>query len=138
MENVSQKMIRIEPATQWSAAVEKFLDRAMLSDPLAGIDQLRAMVEANEAHLFNLIYDDYLVGAFVLRVEHKAHGAEGVIVAGGGKLPGVSLLRATIQDIEHRFKGCVSIRAHTARRGIMKELSRFGYAPREVVLAKGL
>lgn len=138
MENVSKKMIRIEPAQRWIEAAEKFLDRAMLSDPLAGIEQLSAMVAANEAHLFHLICDDYLVGAFVLRVEYKAHGAEGVIVAGGGKLPGVSLLRAVIHDIERRFQGCVSIRAHTARRGIMKELSRFGYVPREVVLSKGL
>lgn len=110
----------------------------MAADQLAGIESLRQSVQRGESQLFHVLFGDYCVGAFVLRVEQKPHGAEGVIVAGGGHLKGASLLRLTLADIERRFIGCVSIRAHTARRGIVREFARFGYAPREVILAKGL
>ena len=135
MENVSQE-ISICPASGWNDAAAAFLVKAMASDPLAGVEALKISVENGEAQLFHVLFNNYLVAAFVLRVDQKPHGAEGVIVAAGGRLNGVSLLRLTLADIERRFIGCTSIRVHTARRGIMREFSRFGYAPREIILSK--
>lgn len=133
-------MITIEPAGKgaWCAAAENFLCDAMQGDPLAGVEQLRGMCQAGAGQLYLVSCGDYLVGAFVLSIEQKAHGAEGVIVAAGGNLRGVNLLQTTLASIEGLFRGCVSIRAHITRKGIMRQLVRAGYAPREIVLSKAV
>lgn len=136
MENL--KALSIEPAAAWNPIAAAFLAPAMESDKLAGVEALREMVEQGEATLFHVRFGDFCVGAFVLRVEQKPGGAEGVIVAAGGRMRGVSLLRATLADIERRFIGCASIRIHTARKGIVREFERFGYQRREIILSKGL
>lgn len=110
----------------------------MEADPLAGLAQLKASCRSGDAALYLIKCGDYLVGAFVLRIDMKAHGAEGVIVAAGGNLRGVNLMRATLGSIEKLFKGCDSIRVHITRRGLMRQFERAGYTPRETVFAKAV
>lgn len=140
MEDVHQKTLTIEPAGHraWFVAAEAFLAEAMQADPLAGVAQLRRLCESGEAMLYVIKHDSYMVAAFVLKVDQKAHGAEGVIVAAGGSLPGINLMRATLGSIEKLFKGCDSIRVHVTRKGLMRQFSRAGYVPREVVFSKAV
>jgi len=140
MENIHQKTLRIEPAGRgaWIPAAANFLGAAMEADPLAGVEQLRRICTSGDAQLYIIKSGDYMVGAFVLRIEQKPGGAEGVIVAAGGNLSGVNLMRATLGSIEQLFKGCVSIRAHISRRGLMRQFARAGYAPREIVASKAV
>lgn len=123
---------------EWCEAAERMLATAMKSDPLAGVEALAEMVNGGTAALYGVFSGVYFVGAYVLRVDHKPHGAEGVIVAAAGRLKGVSLLGLLLPEAEKRFHGCKAIRVHTNRRGMLKELSKRGYGLREFVLAKGL
>ena len=140
MENLQQKTLTIEPAGKgaWYPAAEKFLAEAMQVDPLAGVEQLRRLCQNGEAMLYVIKAESYMVAAFVLKVEQKPNGAEGVIVAAGGSMPGVNLMRATLGSIEKLFKGCDSIRVHVTRKGLMRQFARAGYAAREVVFTKAV
>lgn len=114
------------------------LEKAMRADPLTGLNGLRYSVASGKAKLFEVLDDCYLRAAVVLEVVHQANGAEGVIVAAGGKLSGVSLTRQVLPAIERLFQGCVSIRLHTARKGLVRELQRQGYTLSQVILRKAI
>lgn len=134
---MGQKEVTIS-AQEWSAAAGNMLATAMKSDPLAGVAALENMVKAGEALLFGVFAGCYMVAAYVLRVDHKPHGDEGVIVAAAGKLKGFSLITSLLSHVEQQFKGCASIRVHTARPGMVRQLKKAGYMPREIILSKGL
>lgn len=134
---MGQKEVTIR-AQAWSEAAGNMLESAMKSDPLAGVAALENMVKSGEALLFGVFADCYMVAAYVLRVDHKPNGDEGVIVAAAGKLKGFSLVTSLLSHVEQQFKGCASVRVHTARPGIVKQLRQAGYMPTEIILSKGL
>lgn len=83
--------------------------------------------------LFAVEHDGQDVAAFLLRQD----GAEVVIVAAAGKLPGISLLDVILPHIEATC-GARWVRIHSARRGMAKQLAKHGYGVAEVVYRKGL
>lgn len=131
------KKLEIRPQ-EWCAACSQMLVKAMKSDPLCGVEALRLMCEAGTAHLFGVFSGCYMVGCYVLRIDSKPGGNEAVIVAAAGKLKGHSLIHSVLPHVESQFSGCVAIRVHTARPGLVRELKKFNYKVREIVLAKGL
>jgi hypothetical protein len=121
---------------KWCEAAATLLATAMKSDPLAGVEALKRMVQKRQATLLSVSCNDYMVGAVVLRVDRKPLGDEGVIVAAAGKLKGVSLIELLLPHIEKKFRGVKAIRIHTARPGLVRAMMRHGYRSREYVLAK--
>lgn len=98
--------------------------------------EIRAQVEGGAARLFTVKAGGLVVGAFVLRVDQTAEGAEGVIVSGAGNLPGVDLIATCMPVIEGLFQDVRAIRYHTARPALARRLARLGYAPSEIVARK--
>ena len=129
----------IAPAA-WRAEHDALLARAMAKDPMETTATLRAEVEAGRAHLIQVSdpATGALVGAAVLRVEQRERGLEGVIVATAGvRGAGVRLLDL-LPELERRLiaAGCVSIRVHPSRPGMLRFCLAAGYQPREWVLGK--
>lgn len=121
----------------WSLACESLLAKAMRSEPGVTVATLRAMVEHGEGHLYQVERNQRIVGAYVLRLEHRENGFEGVIVAAAGRMPGASLIAHCLPVIEReQLDGCNTVRVHTARRGMLRELAKHGYRVREIVLEK--
>ena len=136
MAEIAQEL-RVEPLA-WCEAAALMLDQAMKSDPLAGIEVLKRMVENGAAELFGVFSGLYLVGCYVLRIDRKPRGNEAVIVAAAGRVKGASLIHSVLPHVESQFHGCKAIRVHTARPGLMRELKKHNYQVREVILVKGI
>ena len=132
---VQEKNLTIRQAS-WNPASGQLLEKAMCADPLTGINGLRYKVEAGKAALFEVLDDCYLCAAAVLELVPQATGTEGVVVAVGGRLSGVSLTRQVFPAIEKLFVGCSAIRFNTHRRGLVRELQKQGYVLSEVVMTK--
>lgn len=121
---------------RWSDDAAALLAPAMKCDPGATVDSLRRAVNRRAAKLLGVYARHQLIAAVVLRVDKRDTGAEGVIVAAGGKLSGASLTRSLLPVIERCFFGVRRIRIHTARPGLVRLLARHGYTFREWVLNK--
>lgn len=132
MANVTQESLTIEPAT-WCAETEQFIAQALQHATPA---EIRHQVEHCGARLFHIKHGAAIVGAFVLRVDEKPEGAEGVIVAAAAKLDGFDMVGTCMPAIESLFIGCKSIRYHTAIPALVRKLSRLGYVAREIVCFK--
>jgi hypothetical protein len=133
---VANHYLTLRPV-DWCAEASALLERAMACDPLATVETLRRAVAVGEAGLIGVYDGARLVGALVLRVDVRELGREGVIVAAAGRLPGVRLLDL-LPHVEGRFRGCRSVRVHTARPGLVRALTRRGYVAREIVMARAL
>ena len=131
MEN-SQKTIEMSPS-EWCQEAASWLVQARKDGCLS---DWKAQVDSGAAKLFLVHADGVVSGACVLRIDQRSDGPEGVIVAAAGNVPGVDLIATLLEKIENLFIGCVSIRAHTARPGLVRKLSRYGYEPREFVLGR--
>lgn len=116
----------------WCGLAETLLAEA------AGCDManIRAQVVEGGATLFHVMQCGKAVGAFVLRVDHLATHAEGVIVAAEGRVQGVDLIASCLPAIETLFKGCKTIRYHTSRAAMARRLTGMGYMAREIVAVK--
>lgn len=105
------------------------------------IDALLRQV-ANGADLF-VIRDqatNQSCGAFILRTDEVDGGHEGVIVAAACEINGVDAIDVFLPDIERRFRsaGCLGVRFHSIRPGLMRKMLPHGYAPDEFVSYKAL
>lgn len=124
-------------AAPWSDEAAQLLAPAMVHEPGVSVETLARLVKSGAGYLYEVRQGVELVAAYVLRLEPKETGHEGVIVAAGGNLPGVSLIRTVLPVVEDvNMAGCDWVRVHTARPGMMRELARQGYKVREVVMAK--
>lgn len=125
--------VTIEPAS-WSDAAAAWLLRAVENKRDALAD-LESDVRTGVAQLMHVVHAGKPVAACVLRIDRYPSGAEGVIVAAGGKLAGARLLDL-LPEFERRFAGVRAIRIHTARRGMVRALARAGYRYAETILEK--
>lgn len=126
--------VRLEPGA-WDARADHWIGQALQSATPADI---RHQVEHQGARLFYGMAAGDCIGAFVLRVDHLAHEAEGVIVAAAGHLPGCDLIASCLPAIESMFADCARIRYHTARPALARRLAALGYPAREIVCMKEL
>lgn len=120
----------------WTDTVAAMLAPSLVHEPGITVATLERLTENDNAQLFGVFHDADLVAAYILRIEQLERGMEGVIVAAGGRLPGYSLIRSILPTIEKQLEKCDWIRIHTARNGMVRELSHAGYRQREVVMAK--
>lgn len=123
----------IDPAV-WSDDAGQVLAAAVSH---ASVEDIRRQVEAGAA-LFQVTAKGAVVGYYVLRVDKLSAGCEGVLVAAAGRIPGVDLTAALVPVIERQFIGCVSMRVHTNRPGLVKKLAAQGYGGAEIVVRKRL
>ena len=125
------KEIRIE-AGGWGADVEPWLAQALAT---ATLQDLKAQHQAG-ASLFRVLHQGQTVGAFLLRVDTKPQGSEGVIVAAAAHLQGVDMIATVMPVIESMFQGVRSIRYHTQKPELVRKMARMGYAAQEVICVK--
>lgn len=132
-----EKVIIIEAAA-WCDQAAAMLASTIRGAPCYGVADYRREVEAGQASLFRLSVRDTreLVGYALLRVEHYAHGAEGVIVAGAGELAGGRLYPQIVPALERMFIGVKTIRVESCRRAGSRVLGELGYLPTHVVFRK--
>jgi hypothetical protein len=125
--------------TPWSTAAERDLAPAMAGDP-HGIDGLAADVEQRRALLFEVLAEGDLVGHFAVRVDQFAHGRDLVVIAAGGRLPGVDLTRSVSPAFDElaRRAGCDSVRVHTRSPALARKLAGVGFCEAERVLTRGV
>lgn len=126
-----EKVLKVRPVP-WSAEAEAVLACAV---PHAEISDIKAQ---GGAVLFEVEAGGERVGFYVLRVDTMPSGSEGVLVAACGSLGGSDLTESLLPHIEGQFRGCGSIRIHTARPGLARKLARKGYSAGELVLRKTL
>lgn len=103
----------------------------------ATTQEIRQQVEQGTANLFEMADEaGNICGAFVLRIEQRKSGPEGVILSAAGHVQGVDLIGVLLEQIEARFVDCVSIRLHTANPALARRMARYGYAVTELVCTK--
>lgn len=130
---MAETEIKVIPA-RWGEAQAGYLK---LSVSGVSLDDLKSQVEAG-ARLFDVLADDIHVGTFMLRVDVRGSGSDGVIVAAGGRLSGFDFTYDLLPVVEQMFFGVDRIRIHTERGGMAKKLQKSGYMLREVVYVKEL
>jgi len=105
--------------------------------PCYTVRDLGAEVLAGGATLYRVTAQDgELVGFVVLRIELYQGGAEGVIVAGAGKLAGAKLYRQVVPALERMFTGVTSIRVESCRKAGTRALLELGYLPTHAVMRR--
>ncbi|SHL45023.1 hypothetical protein SAMN05216428_102442 [Nitrosospira sp. Nsp11] len=90
----------------------------------------------NGARLLYVLADGVECGAVLVRIDVRANGADGVIVAAGCRLPGVDLVAHVLPALESLFLGVDAVRVHTSRPGLVAKLKKSGYEQAEVVMVK--
>jgi len=134
MEQAQQGLeVTIQPAT-WTAETANWLTFAQQH---ATLEDLREQINQGAA-LFHVYHLGQLVGAMILRVDQSASGAEGVVVAAAGRLPGFDFTLDLLPHVEKMFHNVKSVRIHTARPGMARKLARAGYQPSEMVFSKAI
>jgi hypothetical protein len=127
----------IVKAAAWSDDAAELLERSA-HDPLVGIATLERAVRDGRGVLFEVLAAGELAGAYVLQVNTCERGAELVVVAAGGNLPGYSLTRAIVPYIEGQGVQCARVRISASRPGMVRLLERLGYAPMATSMVKAL
>lgn len=115
-----------EGAARWVAQTQQH----------ATTQELRDQVEQGGAQLFTVEAGGEICGAFVLRVEQRQEGPEGVILSAAGHVPGVDLIGVLLEQIESKFTDCRTIRFHTANPALARRMAAFGYGVTELVCTK--
>ncbi|MBZ0105531.1 MAG: hypothetical protein K8H84_07850 [Sulfuricella denitrificans] len=129
--------VLIVKRSEWNPWSESVLVQTMDGDPLAGIEAIKADVDRGDSQLFVCFLDGAPVSAYVLRVEQKTHGLEGVIVLAAGRLPGENLISGVLPFVLEQLSFCQAVRVHTNRPGLVKRLTQeFGFHVGETVLRK--
>lgn len=122
---------------RWCEPAERAL-REVASSPVCSIAVRRRAVQENREALFAVTADAEIVGWFVVRVEAMEAADEAVVVAAAGALPGVSLMRSIVPLLDDLAAalGCASLRVHSTRPGMLRELTGLGWQPVETVYRK--
>lgn len=135
---MGEKRLIVAPAV-WRPEHAALLERA-LTDPMETTETLRREVSAERAVLLEVTdaATGELVGAAVLRIEERELGREGVIAATGGARGCGARLLDLLPHLERRLvaEGCIALRVHPTRPGMLRFCLAQGYQPREWVLGK--
>lgn len=134
-------MLRLDSnIVEWSEEAARTLEPIFADDETGGVENVRRQVVSGNASLHRVTQADQLVGFFSVRIDQLAAGDEMVIVAAAGNLPGVPLLHVFLPLLEANAKdaGCETVRIHTSRKGMFKQLALRGYHFTEWVLRKKL
>ncbi len=118
-------------ATEWTPEIAAWIDQARGAASL-----LDLQAQAAAGGLYAVRAGAETVGAFLLRVERHAEGAEGVIVAAAARLDGVDMTASVVPAIERMFTGCASVRYHTRSPALARKMARLGYTGAEIVCTK--
>lgn len=123
----------------WSDDLAAFLG-AIPPQPHVSPAFYRAELDDDAMVATGVFADGELIGAAIHRFEDGDQGTEMVVVMAAGHLPGVDLVETILPALEGlaRDVGCVSVRFHTLRKGLMQKAARLGYVPGELVMRKGL
>lgn len=134
-------MLRLESnIAPWSDEAARTLAPIFAADKTGGVENLKAQVLSGNASLHRVTKGADLVGFFSVRIDQFAAGDEMVIIAAAGALPGVPLLHVFLPLLEANAKeaGCETVRIHTSRKGMFKQLAKRGYEFSEWILRKPL
>lgn len=112
------------------------LERAHAHDTTGGMVHPADYLGALPGEFFAVEIDGRLRAAYVLCVNHWAHGAEGVVAYAGGDGP--DLTGQVLPLIEQQFAGVRAVRIETRRRGLIRKLTAQGYRVDGVILRKNL
>lgn len=113
------------------------LGATMRGAPHLGVNDLEASY-IRGARLFAVRLEGRAVGYALLSVDVQQYGAEGVIEAAAGRLPGVDMTADLLPLFEAQFRGVKAIRLQTARRGMVRKLERQGYEKTHYVMRKAV
>lgn len=131
-----QVVLTIAPAA-WCDQAAAMLAGSIRGAPCYTIEDMRAEIALGGAKLYSVTSDSgELVGFAVLRVEHYQGGAEGVIVAGAGKIAGGNLYSHIVPALERLFTGVKTIRVESCRRAATEVLLELGYLPTHAIFRK--
>lgn len=132
-----QKKLTIRPVGRLDDDARAAYARAMRHDTNGG---LRALAEVLAgADLFEVVDESgAVVLRYALRVDKHAEGAEGVIVAAVGKLPGADLCELFVPVIERQLSGAAAVKVTTRRMGLVEKLRAKGYQLEGFILRKPL
>lgn len=111
---------------------------ATVADEFCSVAGYQAIARGADALLFDVSWHGRRCGAVLCRVDPEEWGAEFVIVAAVGRLPGVDLTASCLPALEGvaRKLGCRGLRFHTDRPGLVAKARRFGYRPHTTVVRK--
>lgn len=129
--------ISIDLAT-WSERAERWQHRIPFDDPHEWKDYLARHVQDGLCQLCEIKDDGEVVGLFVYRIEELAAREMVVVAIYSFKTLGVDLVTFLDGCAEYiaRKNGCLSIRCHTLRPGLIRKAHKIGYRTAEVVLRK--
>jgi len=130
------KLVRLA----WDRFATRDLEPAMAHDPLAGTEVLAAGVMAGSMMLLGVYVEAERVGSLVLRPEEGDGTREMVLVAAGGRKPGLMLGPLVLPEVERlaRDMGADTMRFHSARPAMSALAMRGGYFEAERVYRKVL
>lgn len=125
-------------ASPWCEEAEQLLQSTLRGVPCFTVEDYAREIEQNiDCQLYSVATEaGALVGFIVLRIERYAGGAEGVLVAAAGRLPGANLYAQVLPALERMFRGVKSYRVDSCRSAGVLELMRAGYLPTHFVMRK--
>lgn len=130
----------LRPGVLDSQAAE-WISKVPFDSPAESADRIKRDLDAGKSVLLNCFAaDGRRVGVTVYRIEDHDLGRELVSIASFGSDGGADLTREVLPMVEAvaRSKGCVSVRLHTMRAGLIRKLLKDDYFVSEVVLRKRL
>jgi hypothetical protein len=122
---------------EWNESALEALAPALRYDTEAG---LRTLAEiCHGAVLFEGSSQGEVIARYALRVDAYSAGTEAFIVAAAGTaIPGIDLTKRGIADAEARLIDCSTLALHTRRLGLVRKLTRLGFALDGFILRKKL
>ena len=122
---------------EWTTEAARFLSPSLKRTPMIAITDYQNALESDPVNcgLYRITQNGAPVLYCIVRVEHYSHGAEGVILAAGGRSK-LDLTENCLALVEKMFHGVSGFRVTTARRGLIRKLERQGYTVTHYVLKK--
>ena len=128
--------------TATKTAYDEIKHRALLEriNPSVGVDLLIGRVQRGTITLFEVHADGLLLGIFISKIDRLIDGTQELVVLHGSvvKNPKVGFMKICDQIFSQvaRDHGLQSVRVHSDKKGIDRELSKHNYAFQEAIYRK--